>query len=157
VEFTGTGRTMVLKRFMDFLTADATIIMIASFSVALASTLRNWQSVLDNQIHLSVPGSWLILASALGQVFSIPKFKRSNRVLPPFKVISSVSDSSFDSKILSEAVDKPRTVCIEEEEEKADTRWFFFKVFRRKEVQEEVKIKEEPDYKPKSRPSWTNL
>jgi hypothetical protein len=40
VESTGTGRTIVLGRFMDFMPADATIIMIVSLSVALASTLR---------------------------------------------------------------------------------------------------------------------
>jgi hypothetical protein len=141
---------------LNFLTADTTIVMSASLSVVLAITLRSWSAILDDQVPLSVAGSWVLLAFAFGRVFSVPKLKTSHRELsPPSRDSSSVSDSSEDSKIISEVISTPSTYCIEEKKEKADTHRFFRRLLGRQ--QEHIKSKGVPESAPKSRPSKTNL
>jgi hypothetical protein len=126
---------------LNFLTADATIIMSASFSVVLAITLLSWSAILDNQVPLSVAGIWVVFAFGLVRVFSVPKVKTSHRVLSPSRESSSVSDSSS-------------THWIKEKKEKTDTHRFFRKTFGRQ--QQHIKVKGAPESAPKSRASWIN-
>jgi hypothetical protein len=103
-----TARPIVVGPVLDFLTADATIFMIVSLSVAFGSTFRNWQSILDNQVPLLVAGSWVLLAYAAGQVFSVQQLKTSHCVLPPSRAASTVSEAenaSWDSRHPSKVVD----------------------------------------------------
>jgi hypothetical protein len=152
-----TGSPLAIVPILDFLSADATVILILSLSVAIASTLRNWQSVFDNQIPLSVAGSWALLTYALGRVFPVPKLKTSHSVLPISRASSYISESSLHSRNPSEVVDTPRNLSVKVKEEKADTHRFFLKIFGRKEPHERIKAKTVPESAPKPRKSWTNL
>jgi hypothetical protein len=153
---TSAGRTLVAGPILDFLTADTTIIMIVSFSMALALTFQSWKTILNNQVPLSVAGSWALLTYAVGHVFPVPRLKTSRRILPPSRITSSVSESSFDSLILPEVIGTPSTLRIEEKEGKAATHRFFLKFFGPKQ-REHIKHKVAPESVSKSRPSWTNL
>jgi hypothetical protein len=156
VASTSAGTTLVAGPILEFLTADATIIMILSFSMALALTLQSWKTIQNNQVPLSVAGSWALLTYAVGHVFPVPKLKTSRRILPPSRVTSSISQSSFDSLILSEVIGTTSTLCIEEKEGKAVTHRFFLKLFGPKQ-REQIKLKGVPESASKSRHSWTNL
>jgi hypothetical protein len=153
---TSTGRMLVDRRMLDFLTADVTIIIILSFSMALVLTFRSWKAILNNQVPLSVAGSWALLTYAVGHVFPVPKLKTSRLMLPPSRIPSSISESSFDSKIDSQVVGTPSTHCIKGKEEKAVTHRFFLKLFGLKQ-RKEINLKGVPESASKTRPSWTNL
>jgi hypothetical protein len=142
-----------MNRLLNFLTADATIIMIVCFSVVLAVTLRSWSTILDNQIPFSVAGTWVLLAYAIGQVFSFPELKTSHRVLPP-RATATISESSKDSRISFEAVGSSRNLGVKEQETKPVTRGFFSIFFGRKRRDRYKGLVESVT---KSRPSWTNL
>jgi hypothetical protein len=137
-----------MNRVLNFLTADATIIMIIFLSVALAVTLRSWSTILDNQVPLSVAGIWVLLAYAIGQVFSFPTLKTSHRVLPP-RATLTISKSPKDSRILPEVIGEHRDLRVKEKETKAVG---FFSIFFGRRRRDQYKGLVESVSK--ARPSW---
>jgi hypothetical protein len=135
---------------LNFLTADATIIMIVCFSVALAVSFRNLSTILDNQVPLFVAGSWVLLAYAIGQVFSFPTLKTSHRVLPP-RATLTISESSKDSRISSEVIGEHRDIDLRVKEQETKSVGFFSVFFgRRKRDQYKGLVGSVS----KARPSW---
>ena len=110
-----TAKTIEVGPLLEFLTADATIIMILILALASIMTFRNWHALFDSQaVPLSVAGSWVLLAYAVGQVFSIEKLKSSHTViLPPSSASSTVSDTTPTNAIPSQA-GRDREITVEE-------------------------------------------
>jgi hypothetical protein len=131
----------------DFLTAYATIILIASFSVVLAITLRSWSAILNNQVPLSVAGSWVLLTYATGQFFSGSALKASHRVLSP-QATSTILESSEDSGVLGTGFGAPKNLSVKQQEEKAGISQFFSKSFGRQQREQFVESLSKP---------WTSL
>jgi len=97
-------KTVVVGPWMEFLTADATIVFLIAIAIASYPTIQNWGAVVSNQIPFSVMGTWLLVAYATGQVFSSPTWKSSHLMF------ASTAAREVEAPIPSSVLVEPRQV-----------------------------------------------